>query len=597
MRTTNSMMFLSVQSRIARVEEMRAKFLDQISSGNRIASPADDPVGLAKVMNYSAEEVRISQFGRNMIDGTAWLTAIDHAMSETVDIFMRVDTLLLQAGNDTLNQDNLNSLAGELETMLESLVGLGNTNNAGSYLFAGHQTRTTPYSLLGEGLGALYQGDDGQRNIEVGVNQELMVNAVGGGYALDGRDIDGFFKQDGLHDADARDAFDLLSRTVEELRSAASRSYQTSSAIDETISAELISGQLSVAVVAADGSGEKVVTISDSLPFSMHAGGATTAEYAANNAWSINERLALAVANGELEEEELVTVSLRTQVAGAAVVDPGAAVTLAAGDLTINGTAIGPMELQEVDGDEVVALANIREIASRINEQSETTGVWATYEGSGFNYHLVLNNLAAGSHALNDPISITATDEATSWTGLGVASMAGVETTVYHAGAADPDPPVNPEDYDSQNAALPGAETTTVYNSNNGRLTFSGGVEFELQEHTSGVLSSSLGLTSNEGTDTHQAMTVLSARLMEVQRYMAHFGGQQATVGARMNRIDRSVQTYEERTINLKTFIAEIKEVDITEAVMNYQMAQNAYEATLAASARIYTTTILDYLS
>ncbi|MEA3241265.1 MAG: hypothetical protein U9P37_06830, partial [Pseudomonadota bacterium] len=75
MRTTNAMMFHSVQSRIARVEEMRAKFLAQISSGNRISVPSDDPVGISKVMNYSAEEVRISQFGRNMIEGSSWLTA------------------------------------------------------------------------------------------------------------------------------------------------------------------------------------------------------------------------------------------------------------------------------------------------------------------------------------------------------------------------------------------------------------------------------------------------------------------------------------------------------------------------------------------
>ncbi|MCK4378443.1 MAG: hypothetical protein KAW01_03825, partial [Deltaproteobacteria bacterium] len=128
MRTTNTMMFHSVQSRIARVEEMRAKFLAQISSGNRISIPSDDPVGISKVMNYGAEEVRISQFGRNMTEGYSWLTATDHAMNETVDVFMRANTLLLAAANDTLSEDNLKAQAGELEKMLESLVSLANTN-------------------------------------------------------------------------------------------------------------------------------------------------------------------------------------------------------------------------------------------------------------------------------------------------------------------------------------------------------------------------------------------------------------------------------------------------------------------------------------
>ncbi|MEA2110122.1 MAG: flagellin, partial [Pseudomonadota bacterium] len=180
--------------------------------------------------------------------------------------------------------------------------------------------------------------------------------------------------------------------------------------------------------------------------------------------------------------------------------------------------------------------------------------------------------------------------------GLGGNASGGAdpETTVYHAGAYEVGPPVA---YDSINAVPPGAEDHTVYNSNNGTITFSSAAEFGLQENNAVVLSSTLGLEVNDGVDTHQASTVNSGRLLEVQRYLAYFEGQLATVGARMNHIDRSVNTYEQRTIDLKSFIADIKEVDITEAIMNYNSAQNAYEATLAASARIYSTTILDYLT
>jgi len=597
MRTTNTMMFHSVQSRIARVEEMRAKFLAQISSGNRISTPSDDPVGVSKVMNYGAEEVRISQFGRNMTEGYSWLTATDHAMNETVDVFMRANTLLLAAANDTLSEDNLRAQAGELEKMLESLIALANTNNAGSYIFAGHQTRTSPYNLMDGSLGAVFAGDDGEREIEIGVNQKLAINTVGGGYSLDGRAISGFFNSGQVADADGRDAFQLLSQTIAELRTAETRDYRTSSNVDPGVMAELTSGDLTISIQAVDGSGEKTVSISNTPPFSMHTGGVSNAEMAANNAWSINERLAQAVADGELTEDELVVASLRTEVSGAGLGDPGAAATLAAGDLSINGTAIGPIALQQVDSDEQTALINVREVASRINEKSGETGVWATYEGSGTSYNLVLKNMENGSHGISDSITIEATDVVASLTGLGFDSVAGSETAVYHAGAANPDPPVAPGDYDEHNAALPGAEDHTVYNSNNGTITFSSSVEFGLQEDHTGVLSSALGLEVNDGVDTHQASTVNSGRLLEVQRYLAYFEGQLATVGARMNHIDRSVNTYEQRTIDLKSFIADIKEVDITEAIMNYNSAQNAYEATLAASARIYSTTILDYLT
>ncbi|NIA19611.1 MAG: flagellar hook-associated protein 3, partial [Xanthomonadaceae bacterium] len=398
MRTTNTMMFHSVQSRIARVEEMRAKFLAQISSGNRISTPSDDPVGVSKVMNYGAEDVRISQFGRNMTEGYSWLTATDHAMNETVDVFMRANTLLLAAANDTLSEDNLKAQAGELEKMLESLVSLANTNNAGSYIFAGHQTRTSPYNLMDGSLGAVFAGDDGDREIEIGVNQKLAINTVGGGYSLDGRAVSGFFNSGQVSDADGRDAFQLLSQTIAELRTAETRDYRTSSNVDLGVTTELASGDLTISIQAADGSGGKTVSISDTPPFSMHTGGPSAA---ATNAWNINERLAQAVTNGDLTNDELVTASLRTHVQGSGLGDPTAAASLAAGDLKLNGIDVGPITLEAVAGDDVAALKNVREVASRINEKSAETGVWATYEGSGTSYQLVLENVENGSHKIS----------------------------------------------------------------------------------------------------------------------------------------------------------------------------------------------------
>ncbi len=589
MRTTNTMMFHSVQSRIARVEEKRAEFLAQISSGNRISTPSDDPVGVSKVMNYGAEGVRISQFGRNMTEGASWLTATDHAMNETVDVFMRANTLLLAAANDTMSDDNLKAQAGELEKMLESLVSLGNTNNAGSYIFAGHQSRTSPYNLMDGSLGAVLAGDGGTREIEVGVNQTMAINTVGGGYTLDGREVKGFFKADQVSDADGRDAFQLLSRTIAELRTAETRNYRTSSNLNSGVTDELASGDLTVRIQTADGSGKKNVAVAGT-----HIGGGNAVQRIANNAWNINDSMAQAASAGLLTNDELVTASLRTQVQGNVLTDPGGSETLAAGNLTINGTAIGPIVLQPVGSDEQSALVNVREVASRINEKSAETGVWATYKGSGTSYQLVLKNMENGSHGISDSITIEATDNAALWTGLGGNSPGGSspETTIYYAGAG------GSGSYDSVNAGPPlPAPGNTVYNSNNGTITFTSSAEFSLRENNAGVLSSTLGLEVNDGVDTHEASTVNSGRLLEVQRYLAYFEGQLATVGARMNHIDRSVDTFEQRTIDLKSFIADIKEVDISEAIMNYSTAQNAYEAILAASAKVYSTTILDYLS
>jgi flagellin-like hook-associated protein FlgL len=733
MRTTNNQMFLSVQSRIARVEEQRAKYLAQIASGNRVSTPSDDPVGITKVMNFAAEEVRISQYGRNMTAASAWLTATDQVVTDGVDILMRAKTLLISTENGAVSQANRDAIAAEMEGMLDNLLTLGNTNNAGSYIFAGHQTRTLPYRLLEGVHGAVLAGDDGRRDIELAPDRLLPVNTIGGGYSLDGREIDGLFKQDKINEADARDLYALFSRVIAELRAGDTSDYRASTALDTPISRNLASGDLSFTITAGDGSGEISVAIADNPPYAVPEAVVDLSDYivtdeadavklaAATNAWAINRKMDFEINDtGSLAAADRVSAFLRAKVDGTVIRDPGTDVTLAAGQLKINGVDIGPISLRAVgttavppDPDPDIAEANVREIATRINEQSGETGVWATYTGSGTDYQLVLTSLeadgeaiavtvadaatrnyiglgagggtwsgakladpgtdtdlAAGDLVINgvdiiDPDGTGATLTLADWATADVESLANVQalaarinavsertgvqasyahngdndynlvlsssadivialgtttppdvaaltglsdslqqlqpppsepwTTVYHPGGRQEDPP-GTWNYDSLNSAEPVNGNFTVYDANNGAITLTSETAFAVTEEVSGALAEALGLGINDGTDTWAAVTVSSGRQEEFQRYLDHFEAIEAAVGARMNLVERTTATYEERSINLKGFIADIKEVDISQAIMNYSSADQAYQAALAASARIFSTSILDYL-
>lgn len=736
MRTTNNQMFLSVQSRIARVEEQRAKYLAQIASGNRVSTPSDDPVGITKVMSFAAEDVRITQYGRNMTEASTWLTATDQVVTDGVDILMRAKTLLISTENAALSQANRDAIAEEMQGLLDNLLALGNTNNAGSYIFGGHRTRTVPYRLLDGVHGTVLAGDDGRRNIELAPNQLLMINTIGGGSNIDGREIDGLFKQDKTNEADARDLYALFSRAIAELRAGDNGDYRASTAVDTPVSRNLVSGDLSFTITAGDGSGAVEVSISDNPLYAVpeavvDLSGATVTDEAdagqlaaATNAWAINSKMDFEIdVTGSLAADDRVSAFLRAEVDGTMIRDPGADVTLAAGALQINHVDIGPISLRDVgttavppDPDPDIAAANVREIATRINEQSGETGVWATYTGSGTDYRLVLTSLEADGEEVSvtvdnaatrnytglgagggtwsgttladpstvaDPDTLTAGDlvingvdiidpdgtgatlTLADWATADVESLANVQalaakinavtdrtgvqasytrnaandyklvlsgsadieialdttpdtasltglsagtqnptlppgawTTVYHPGGRQEDS-ASPGtwNYDALNAAAPGSEDFTVYDANNGAVTLAAETGFVVTEGVSGALAETLGLGINDGADTWAAVSVSSGRQEEIQRYLDHFGAVEATVGARMNYVDRTTATYEDRSINLKAFVSDIKEVDITQAIMNYNSVDQAYQATLAASARIFSTSILDYLS
>jgi flagellar hook-associated protein 3 FlgL len=67
-------------------------------------------------------------------------------------------------------------------------------------------------------------------------------------------------------------------------------------------------------------------------------------------------------------------------------------------------------------------------------------------------------------------------------------------------------------------------------------------------------------------------------------------------VGARVNRLDTLKQRQESVAVNLTELLSQVKDVDMAAAITNFTMAQNVYEASLRASAKVVQTSLLDYL-
>ena len=81
-----------------------------------------------------------------------------------------------------------------------------------------------------------------------------------------------------------------------------------------------------------------------------------------------------------------------------------------------------------------------------------------------------------------------------------------------------------------------------------------------------------------------------------MDEYLTHFTAERASVAARRNHIEASQESLDLRSQNLKDAIDNLESVDMEEAIMKYYAAQNYYEATLASTSRVISTSILDYL-
>jgi flagellar hook-associated protein 3 FlgL len=152
--------------------------MQQINTNRRILSPSDDPVASARALVVSQAQSMNTQFATNRQNAKSSLSHVDLALGSVTSLIQDVQTLAISAANPGLNNGDRSSMATELEGRLSDLLALANTaDGTGGYLFAGFKTGNPPYSQTA--LGATYNGDQGQRQLQVASGRQIDVSTAG----------------------------------------------------------------------------------------------------------------------------------------------------------------------------------------------------------------------------------------------------------------------------------------------------------------------------------------------------------------------------------------------------------------------------------
>ncbi|UVE16386.1 flagellar hook-associated protein FlgL [Pseudomonas sp. LS44] len=152
---------------------------EQISTGNRILTPADDPVASVRLLQLEQQQNVLAQYNSNLTAAQNSLNQEESTLNSVNTVLQRVRELTVQAGNGALSQHDRQSIAAELGEREDELLGLMNTRNArGEYLFSGFQGKTQPFLRSADGS-YVYQGDDGQRKLQVASSLQLPISDSG----------------------------------------------------------------------------------------------------------------------------------------------------------------------------------------------------------------------------------------------------------------------------------------------------------------------------------------------------------------------------------------------------------------------------------
>ncbi len=101
--------------------------LQQLSSGSKINSGADDAAGLSLVDGLQANQTALTQSETNAQEGVGLLQVADGALSQVTSLLNRAVTLATEASNGTLNTSQDTAANQEYQSILSEINNIGST--------------------------------------------------------------------------------------------------------------------------------------------------------------------------------------------------------------------------------------------------------------------------------------------------------------------------------------------------------------------------------------------------------------------------------------------------------------------------------------
>lgn len=146
MRVSSTMMTGNYMKQLNRSYDKQAKLMEQ-GDGLRIHRPSDDPVQFVRSMTFKNSLSENEQYTQNLKDAVSWMKTSDGAMDNMVSLLKTVSEKTISAANGEKTPEDMKKIAQELDSLIEQMVTLGNTQQGDRYVFAGQSDKKQPFVI------------------------------------------------------------------------------------------------------------------------------------------------------------------------------------------------------------------------------------------------------------------------------------------------------------------------------------------------------------------------------------------------------------------------------------------------------------------
>jgi len=123
----NNLSAVYAENNLTNTNNSLSKTLQQLSSGSKINSGADDAAGLSLVDGLQANQTALTQSTTNASEGVGLLQVADGALSQVTTLLNRAVTLATEASNGTLNSSQDTAANQEYQSILSEISNIGST--------------------------------------------------------------------------------------------------------------------------------------------------------------------------------------------------------------------------------------------------------------------------------------------------------------------------------------------------------------------------------------------------------------------------------------------------------------------------------------
>jgi flagellin len=123
----NNLSAVYAENNLSNTNSSLSKTLQQLSSGSKINSGADDAAGLSLVDGLQANQTALTQSETNAAEGVGLLQVADGALSQVTSLLNRAVTLATESSNGTLNSSQDTAANQEYQSILSEISNIGST--------------------------------------------------------------------------------------------------------------------------------------------------------------------------------------------------------------------------------------------------------------------------------------------------------------------------------------------------------------------------------------------------------------------------------------------------------------------------------------